>query len=220
MCGRYESDAQEFADRNALRVPRPVPRRWNVAPTQAVAAVLSRAPDVLDVVRWGLIPSWAKDRKIAASLINARSETAAEKPSFRSAFKRRPCLIPANGFYEWKKVGTGKVPHRLALRSGQAFAFAGLWEEWRDPEAEPGADPLLSCTILTCAPNELAATIHDRMPVILRPDQHATWLRPDLPPEERQAMLAPFPAEEMLAHPVDARVGNVRNDGPDLAVPV
>jgi putative SOS response-associated peptidase YedK len=187
-----------------------LPLRFNVAPTQDIPVV--RYTDdgrELTLMRWGLIPSWSKDPKSGPLLINARSETAAEKPAFRSAFKTRRCLIPADGFYEWKKAGNKKQPYYFRLTDGQPFAFAGLWEKWQVIE---------SCTILTTEANELAAQMHDRMPVILSPNDYAEWLDPLA--KEPGKLLTPFPASEMSAIPVNPIVNNARNEGPACIEPM
>jgi len=220
MCGRYRlTQAELFAELNDIRLGgKPFPKRYNIAPTQRVAVVYDEAPDTLGEARWGLVPSWAKDTKIASSLINARCETVATKPAFRAAWKKRRCLVPADGFYEWQKSGAVKIPQHILMRTGEPFAFAGLWETWHDP-ATPEAEPLRTCTIITGPPNELVAPIHDRMPVILPRERYTAWLSPETTPEERTAMLTPFPAEQMRAYPISPRVNSPRNDDPALIDP-
>lgn len=187
-----------------------LPLRFNVAPTQDIPIVRQTdAGRELAIVRWGLIPSWSKDAKSGPLLINARSETAAEKPAFRSAFKSRRCLIPADGFYEWKKIGNKKQPYHFRLTDGQLLAFAGLWERWKEIE---------SCTILTTAANELSAQFHDRMPVILSPNDYAEWLDPQA--REPGKLMTSFPASEMAAVAVNPIVNNARNEGPDCIEPL
>ena len=186
--------------------------RYNVAPTQAMPVVrMVDGKRELALLRWGLIPSWAKDPKIGNSLINARGETVHEKPAFRSAFKARRCLVPADGFYEWRKLpGGGKQPYRITMADGSPFAFAGLWERW-----DKGEEPLETFTIITTSANELVAPIHDRMPVILDPADYDAWLEsPDtaIP----IALIQPYPAKRMSAYPVSTRVNSPRND--DAAV--
>jgi putative SOS response-associated peptidase YedK len=157
----------------------------------------------LAFLRWGLIPSWSKDPAIGNRLINARAETAQEKPSFRSAFRRHRCLIPTNGFYEWQRLERGKQPYFVRMRDGQLFAFAGLWDRWESPDK----GVIETCTILTTAANTVLAPIHDRMPVILPPTEYARWLDPTLrDPDSLAPLLVPFPPEEMLAFPVSPRV--------------
>ena len=191
--------------------PPNLPPRYNVAPTQNVPIV--RRPKDTDgrelvLARWGLIPSWAKDTKIGYRTINARAETVAEKPSFREAFKRRRCLVVADGFYEWQKQPGGKKqPYFISAASDGPLAFAGLWETWKDPEG----DRVESCTIIVTEANDLLRPIHDRMPVILQPGDFDPWL--DAPPQDAQTMLKPF-AGDMTLYPVSSRVNNVRNDDP------
>ena len=193
--------------------------RFNIAPTQTVLTIRTQTHDQrCEVVpmRWGLIPSWSKSLT-GPPLFNARSETVAEKPSFRTAFRRRRCLIPADGFYEWQVLSPKqKQPQYITLRSGQPFAFAGLWETWQPPDRSR----VESCTILTTAANEFMRPFHDRMPVILSPVEFAPWLAPELSePEQLLPMLDQYPAEEMTAYPVSPLVGSVRNDSPELIVP-
>ncbi|HSL16495.1 MAG TPA: SOS response-associated peptidase [Methylomirabilota bacterium] len=215
MCGRYTLtvDAALLAELFELEPLTDLEPRYNVAPTQTVP-ILRSAPNggrQWARARWGLIPSWAKDESIGNRLINARAETAAEKPSFRSAFKHRRCLIPADGFYEWAKTGDGKVPHHVRFADRRPFAFAGLWERWSPPEGEA----VDSCTILTTAPNELVAGIHDRMPVILPRDAFADWLAPEpLGPDAAGTMLVPHPADGMEAVTVSRHVNSPANDDP------
>lgn len=190
--------------------------RYNIAPMQTVAAVRRMEPArprQLALLHFGLIPSWAKEAKIAASMINARGETVAEKPAFRAAFTRRRCLVLADGYFEWKAVGKQKQPLYFRRRDERPFAFAGLWEQWRGPDREANQPPLESCTIITTTANELAAEVHDRMPVILDEADYDLWLDPSMTDKERLVpRLTPFPADEMKFEPVNRRVNNVRND--------
>ena len=161
------------------------------------------------MVRWGLVPSWAKDEKMGARMINARGETVAEKPSFRSAVKSRRCLVPANGFYEWVRTPDGKQPHYIHFSDGRVFAFAGLWERWTKGEG----GPLDTCTIITTTPNDLIANLHDRMPVILPPDHFSEWLEPaPLTSAGLQDLLVPHTADGMEAYPVSTYVNKPAND--------
>ena len=192
-----------------------LPLRYNIAPTQRVAAVRQQAETDRELVqlRWGLIPSWAKDAAIGSSLINARSETAAKKPSFRSAMRKRRCLIPADGFYEWRRVGGEKQPYLIGLLDDAVFAFAGLWEAW-----DKGGERVESCTILTTSANELLKPLHDRMPVIVAPADYAQWLDPAIvDPAEVQPLLRAYPPDQMRYYPVDSRVNSPRNDDPQCA---
>jgi len=215
MCGRYRlTNAEHYCDLNEVRLGgNPFPPRFNIAPTQKILVVLDDRPHEISEVRWGLIPSWPKDRKIASSLINARCETVAVKPAFRTAFKKRRCLVVADGFFEWKKLGAAKQPFNIGLKDNEPFAFAGLWEAWRDPATQ---EQVSTCSIITTTPNELTAPIHDRMPVILPMDRRAAWLDPATTPEQLQAFLVPFDAARMEAYPISARVGSPKNDDPGI----
>ena len=188
---------------------------YNVAPqsTQPVVRLNAETgkPEFA-LMRWGLVP-WAKDPKIGYTTINARAEEVAEKPLYRDAVKRRRCLVPADAFYEWQKLeGKTKKPFAFELKSGEPYAFAGLWERWRPKEGEP----LETFTILTTDPNEIAQRVHDRMPVILEPKDYDRWIEPGDPTRLPVDLLRPFPAEKMRSWPIHERVGNVRNDEADL----
>jgi putative SOS response-associated peptidase YedK len=182
--------------------------RYNIAPTQDIAVIVKTdSGRELNQMRWGLIPSWSKDPKSGPPLFNARSETAGEKPTFRSAMRHRRCLIPADGFYEWKKEGKQKLPIYIRRPDEQPFAFAGLWEQWNDVE---------SCTILTTAANGLMQPFHDRMPVILSPNDYNVWLDPKLDdPNKLNYLFEPFPDSELIAYPVNPVVNNARHDAAD-----
>lgn len=190
--------------------------RYNIAPTQLVPTVL-RSPEQNDerqfqMLRWGLIPSWAKDLAMGARLINARAETAAEKPSFRAAFRHRRCLVVADGFYEWQRQEGKKQPFYFRLQDGQPFGFAGLWERWEAPDGET----IESCTILTTEANELLRPIHDRMPVILDPKDYDLWLDPGVQKAEPlQQLLRPYLAKAMTSYAVSTKVNNPANNTPD-----
>jgi putative SOS response-associated peptidase YedK len=215
MCGRYTLaiEAIDLMDEFGLEeMPVEWRPRYNVAPSQPAAVITAKAPDTLEWMRWGLVPSWAKDPAIGSRLINARSETIDEKPSFRNAFHRRRCLILANGFFEWQHLDKGTViPHYFFLKDKKPFAFAGLWEIWQNAQG----DELLSCAIITCAANTLLAPIHERMPVILNREQRRAWLS-DVPPGELKALMTPFPAEKMDAYPVSRLVNDPRQDSPQV----
>ena len=219
MCGRYSLTTPIEALRGLFgfdELPNLEPR-YNIAPTQEVAVVRSDdagAGRTLTRMRWGLIPSWAKEASIGSRMINARAETVAEKPAFRAAFRHRRCLIPADGFYEWKKVGKdGKQPWRVGLDGGAPFAFAGLWEAWLSPDG----DEIETCTIVTTEAAPAIAVIHPRMPVILDPAAYTVWLGGE--PKEAGAALGPY-RSALAAHPVSDRVNNVRNDDAGLIEPV
>ncbi len=225
MCGRFAlmSPTEEVAavlnvDNTAVAAIPPSVPRYNIAPTQPVLAAFldEHGQRSLTFFRWGLIPSWSKDMAIGARMINARSETVAEKPSFRNAFKRRRCLIPADGFYEWQKLHDRKQPMYIHATEGRPFAFAGLWEMWQDPEGTR----LQTCTILTTSPNELMAPIHNRMPVIIEPEDFGLWLEPGPNPDQALHLLRPFPADKMAAYPVSTAVNNPRNDTAECIQPL
>ena len=194
--------------------------RFNLAPSQE-APVIVRGElgrdRALTSMRWGLVPSWAKDSKIAHRTINARSETAAEKPSFRSAFKRRRCLVPASWFYEWQREAGAKVPYRIQRADHRPLAFAGLWERWTGSAAEP---PRVSFTVLTTDANDDVAPLHDRMPCLIAPDDFDRWLTPEVDDEDATArMLAPAPAGLLALDRVSSRLNSVRNEGSGLMAP-
>jgi putative SOS response-associated peptidase YedK len=222
MCGRFtlfEPDKVLSREFGVSGAP-PLSPRYNIAPSQSVAAVRP-VPEgsgrELALLRWGLIPSWSKDPAIGNRLINARAETAREKPSFRNAFKRRRCLIPANGFYEWQRLERGKRPYFVRMRDERVFAFAGLWDRWESPDE--GA--VETCTILTISANAVLAPIHDRMPVILPPGEYDRWLDPSLKdPDSLTPLLVPFPPEKMLAYPVSPRVNAPSADDKGCIAPL
>lgn len=219
MCGRYTLTARPDAIATAFgatEVGADLRPRYNIAPGQNVAVIANRTPRRVEFFRWGLVPSWAKDPAIGHRMINARAETAADKPSFRSALRRRRCLVLADGFYEWKREGKHKVPYYLYRAEHAPFAFAGLWEAWH-PDDTP---PLHSCTILTTEANPLVAPIHDRMPVILPPAEYDLWLtEAALDPEVVRPLLEPYPAEALRAHPVSTLVNRPTNDDPACIAP-
>ncbi|HEV2126667.1 MAG TPA: SOS response-associated peptidase [Chloroflexota bacterium] len=192
--------------------------RFNIAPTQLVVTVTDDGARQIEPMRWGLIPHWAKDPKIGNKLINARAETLAEKPSFREALKKRRCLIPADGFYEWHNVGGKKQPLRIVLKDRQPFAFTGLWDEWRPLDGSPA---VRTCTIITCAPNELMAQVHHRMPVILPPEREAAWLDPrETNTDALLSLLVPYPADQMEIYRVSALVNSPESDVVQCALPL
>ena len=187
---------------------------YNVAPSQQVTAVVNDgSKNRLGKLRWGLIPPWAKEAKIGYKMINARAETAAEKPSYRNAFKKKRCLVVADAFYEWRKDDIGKTPMLIKLKSGEPFAFAALWESWKSPEGET----INSCSILTTGPNKVMESIHDRMPVILSKEAEKIWLDPDVQDiGELEKLLKPFDSKEMEAYEVSDAVNSPKNNNRDL----
>ena len=210
MCGRYTLStpagrlAEEFQLNDGAIDLTP---SYNVAPTQEVAAILEEGGQRrLEMLRWGLVPSWADDPEIGVRMINARSETAPEKPSFRRAFRSKRCLIPADGFYEWKRENGGKQPYYFHMHDGRPFAFAGLWERW-----EKGGS-LLSCAILTTRANSVLEEIHDRMPVILPSGSYDAWLDPDADREQLIDLMIPYPGDDLETYPVSRFVNSPRNN--------
>lgn len=222
MCGRFTltvdpADLKEHYEN--VSFPEKYAPRYNIAPSQAVLAIPNDGRNAADFFMWGLIPSWAKDASIGNRMINARGETLAEKPAYRGAYKYKRCLIPADGFYEWKsQPGTKtKLPYFIHMKTGETFAFAGLWDEWHAADGSP----LRTCTIITTTPNTLMASIHDRMPVILRPEDYGEWLdKNPRTPDSLQHLIQAFPADRMEAYPVSALVNSPSNDRAELVRPV
>ena len=215
MCGRFALKAPPRTIQEHFHLPETIELspRYNIAPSQAIAVVRylqGKITRQLDLLRWGLIPHWANDIKIGYKMINARSETLAQKPSFRAAFKKRRCLIVADGFYEWKHAGRIKEPFYVQLENGAVFGFAGLWESWKSPDG----NIVESCTVITTSANELTRKIHDRMPVILLPADYETWLQDSTPEQRLQQLLAPYPAEVMEMYRVSSEVNSPKNDTP------
>ena len=222
MCGRYRLSRrkqliQEYFDTADGVEWEP---RYNIAPSQSVGIIRqdrAKPERHFSLARWGLIPYWAKNPGIGYNLISARSETVGSKPAFREAFKSRRCLIPADGFYEWKRNVNGKQPFHFGLRDDSLFAFAGLWDRWKDASGQV----VELCSILTTTPNSLLADVHDRMPVILSPEHYDLWLDPWFKRAEAlKEMLSPFDATLMKRYPVSTRVNFVRNDDPECAAPL
>lgn len=221
MCGRFTltvdpADLQAAFPEFSFPETRP---RFNLAPTQPVLALPNLGQPRADYFTWGLIPGWAKDPTIGSRLINARAETLGEKPAFRGAYKYKRCLILADGFYEWQATpgAKTKTPYFIGLKTGQPFAFAGLWDEWHAPDGSL----IKSCTIITTEPNALMAPIHNRMPVILPPETYAEWLDPaPRTPASLQKFLNSYPAEAMTARPVSSLVNSPANDRPELLAPL
>jgi putative SOS response-associated peptidase YedK len=223
MCGRFSlvadpDDLHEAFPWLNIPLTAAVPR-YNIAPTQPVAVIPNDGKNQLDYFIWGLIPSWAKDPTIGNRMINARAETLSEKPSFRTAFRRRRCLIPADGFFEWKALPgkKAKAPMYVCMKSGDPFAFAGLWESWNSPDGST----IQSCAIITTEPNSLMKEIHNRMPVILPASVYDQWLEPgEVDARRLEALLLPYPAEEMTAYAVSTLVNSPANDLPACIEPV
>ncbi len=220
MCGRFTltTDLDRLAEHFRFRAANlSYTPRYNIAPSQSVLTLLNDGEPRVELLRWGLIPAWAKDAAIGNRMINARAETVAEKPSFRRALHKRRCLVLADGFYEWKKEGKKKTPLFITLKSRAPFGFAGLWEKWQSSAGET----IRSCTSITTTPNGLMASIHDRMPVILPREAEARWL--DRTVEDPQALLpllTPHPAEAMEAYAVSPLVNSPQNDTPACITPI
>lgn len=215
MCGRFTlfADQRLVLDHFGIRdAPALLTPRYNIAPSQDIAAVRQGTEGrELVMLRWGLVPSWAKEPATGFPMINARAETVATKPAYRTAFRRRRCLIPADGFYEWKQAD-GKQPYRFTVGDG-LFAFAGLWEHWQGPAGEA----VESCTILVTDANDLVRRVHDRMPVIVDPTDYAFWLDPGITePEALRPLLTPFPADRMRAWPVSRKVNRAGYEAVDV----
>lgn len=217
MCGRFTltvSPEELQAAFPGFQIPGDIPPSYNIAPSQPIPVIPNNGENQLDFFRWGLIPSWTKAENLGKyNFINARSETAAEKASFKASFRRRRCLILADGFYEWKKntSGGGKTPYYFTLKDHSPFAFAGLWDVWYSPDG----DPLKTAAILTTEPNQVVKPVHNRMPVILQPEEYDTWLIPEEgPPERFLPLLDPYPAEMMQSYPVSSYVNSPQNNSP------
>ena len=222
MCGRYRLSrrkqiVEEYFDASGDEDWNP---RYNIAPTQPIPVIRQHPKEpsrVLSLMRWGLIPSWAKDMSGAGGMINARSETAATKPAFRDPMKFRRCIVPADGFYEWLRRPGTKQPFCFEVNNGELFAFAGLWDGWQDPSGQW----IKSCSILTTTPNAVTSAIHDRMPVILNRGDYETWLDPGMTNVEALPdLLKPYDARMMRSYPVGSRVNQVQNDDPECSAPV
>jgi putative SOS response-associated peptidase YedK len=223
VCNRYTQKQElhklkdRFRFRTALEELRP---RFNLAPSQPAPVIVANGERLLDLYRWGLIPSWAKDPKVGYKMMNARAETVAELPAYRRPFQRQRCLVPADGFFEWKPdpinpENAPKTPMYITLASEEPFAFGGLWDVWKDAQARE----ISSFTIITTEPNDLIQPIHNRMPAILKRKDEDVWLDPAARPEHLRGLLAPYPSDEMTAYPVSRLVNSVRNDSAELLIP-
>ena len=219
MCGRFSiADFKWFEERFQLTIKFPdLKPNYNVAPSQDVPVIRNRGANQCALFKWGLIPFWAKDPSMGYKMINARAETVDEKPSFKHCLQRKRCLIVADGFYEWKKEGTTKRPHRITLKNQELFGFAGLWDTWKSPTGEF----VNSCAILTTTPNELMEPIHNRMPVILPREVESVWLDQSIVDSQfLKSLLVPYPADLMMAYEVSTFVNSVKNNGPECLVSV
>jgi putative SOS response-associated peptidase YedK len=221
MCGRFALKAPPRSIQEHFDLPETVDLspRYNIAPSQEIAVVRllpGKNFRQLDMLRWGLIPGWARDIKISYKMINARAETLAQKPAFRAAFKKRRCLIAADGFYEWLHSGGNKQPFFVHMKNGSVFGFAGLWETWKSSEG----NIVESCAIITTTANNLIRKVHDRMPVVLHPAQYDAWLADESPEDFLLQLLTPYPANEMEAFRVSQEVNSPRNDIPACLQPI
>lgn len=221
MCGRFTLiiSPEDLAAHFHIEGPIDFLTRYNIAPTQTIPAIVKEPETgfhVMTLFHWGLIPPWAEDPKIANRLINARSETVSVRPAFRSAFKHRRCLIPTTGFFEWKREQRKKQPYLIQIHDTTLFAFAGLWEKWTNQDGEV----IESCTILTTPSNELISEIHNRMPVIVRPEHYDLWLDTQTPKETLESLFQPFPAEGMIVCEVSNLVNSSKCDRPECIEPM
>ena len=215
MCGRFSQTKkmQDIKKRfNLTRVPDNLPQLFNIAPQQNAPVVLNAFPSELALARFGLVPSWSKEEKTSYSMINARAETILEKPTYKRLIKSKRCLVIADGFYEWQKKVDKKIPYRIFLKNDELFAFAGIWDHWGEGENE-----FYSFSIITTTPNKLMATIHDRMPVILEPEDESKWLQ-DIPIDRVLALIRSYPAEKMEAYPISTLVNSPTNNSAEVIV--
>jgi putative SOS response-associated peptidase YedK len=222
MCGRFalatEKNILDMLYDLEIRTGFNLVPRYNIAPSQQVPVVRLSPVDgrrELALLKWGLVPFWADDPTIGSKMINARAETVADKPSFRDAFKKRRALVPASGFYEWKKTDSSKQPYYITTKGNRPFSLAGLWETWNK-----GSETLETFTILTTDPNPLVAELHNRMPVIIPQEGYKLWLAPAADPAALKSMLAPYPKGELQFYPVSPLVNNPSNDNPGLIEPL
>ncbi len=222
MCGRYRLSRRKQLVEEYFDTVSDEPDwnpRYNIAPTQPIPVIRQHPKEPvrqLSLIRWGLIPSWAKGPSVGVQMINARSETAATKPAFRDALKSRRCLIPADGFYEWMRTGRAKQPYCFEVNGGELFAFAGIWDRWKDPSG----NWVKTCSILTTTPNAVTSAVHDRMPVILDPDSYDLWLDPGIREVAVVSeLLKPFDARMMRCYPVSTRINHVANDDEECSRP-
>jgi putative SOS response-associated peptidase YedK len=218
MCGRFgfAKPKEQIKKRfNVERVPENLPFLFNIAPSQIAPVILNKFPNEVALCKFGLVPSWSKESTSSYSMINARSETVMEKPTYKRLIKSKRCLVISDGFYEWKKLVDKKIPYRFFLKNEEPFAFAGIWDHWGEGENE-----FFSFSILTCKPNQIVAQAHDRMPCILDPEDESKWLQDDTPMNFVLAMLRPYPATKMDAYPISTLVNSPANNSPEIIKPV
>ena len=217
MCGRFSliTISEFLSNRFNVTIEEELVPRYNIAPSQNIPIITNVNPGKLIMARWGLVPHWAKDKSVGYSMINARAETLLEKSSYKMPFQRQRCLIPADGFYEWKKTDTKKVPYRITLKDQKVFAFAGIYDIWKTEEEE-----LLSCSIITTTPNRLVAQIHDRMPAILRQEHERLWLAETPVARLSEVALVPYPPEQMKSEQISELINSPKNDSVEVIKPV
>jgi putative SOS response-associated peptidase YedK len=218
MCGRYSiiAKAEKLSKRFKVDVPDPYTPKYNAAPTQLLPVITNENPDGISFFYWGLIPNWANNKSISSKLINARAESLREKASFKNSFKRKRCIIPADGFYEWKQLGKkSKIPYRFILNNEELFGFAGLWDEYEDENE----NIIHTFTIITTTANSLVSEIHDRMPLILNPEKEAAWLSNETTDEELLKMMLPYDSNKMDLYTVSSLINSPANEGPRLIEP-
>lgn len=217
MCGRFSQtkSKQEVTKRfNVKKVPEGIEGLFNIAPEQNIPAILNESPDEVSLIRWGIIPSWAKEEKTKYSMINARAETLLEKPAYKRLIQKKRCLVIGDGFFEWKKTDGRKTPYRIMLKTGELFAFAGLWDLWEKEDKR-----IISCSIITTSPNKICSEIHDRMPVILPKEREGEWLS-DISVEKALGFLIPYTNDEMTSYAISPKINNPTNSSEDVIRPV
>ncbi|PTX15026.1 putative SOS response-associated peptidase YedK [Pontibacter mucosus] len=222
MCGRYSIITKKKESKGSVRAAKLLEKaqadnRFNAAPSQLLPVITNQDPEHVQFFSWGLVPHWAKEKAYKHKSINARAETITEKPTFRQLVNQKRCLVPADSFYEWRTTPTGKQPYRILLKDEGIFCFAGLWDEWADPDTGEVFDTF---TIITTEANELMRPLHDRMPVLLHPEEEAEWLSGEQANEHLLSLLKPYPSEEMKAYPVSTLVNSPANDSPEVLEPM
>jgi len=214
MCGRFSlaKSKEEIQKRFAVQIKTPVALQYNIAPMQSCAVITNQTPNELQFFQWGLIPSWSIDRSTAMNMINARAESVYQKIPFKHIVKNQRCLVPSDGFFEWRKEGKNKVPYRFNLNNEEAFSYAGLWDSWKNEET---GDLVNTFTIITTEANKVVKPVHDRMPVILRKDLEKLWIAEDVTESQAESLLRPYDAEQMYSYAVHRAVNDARNNTPE-----
>ncbi|MDB5256367.1 MAG: hypothetical protein JWM14_1062 [Chitinophagaceae bacterium] len=214
MCGRFSlaKSKEELQKRFAVQIKTPIALQYNIAPMQSCAVITNQTPNELQFFQWGLIPSWSIDRSTAMNMINARAESVYQKIPFKHIVKNQRCLVPSDGFFEWRKEGKNKVPYRFNLNNEEAFSYAGLWDSWKNEET---GDVVNTFTIITTEANKVVKSVHDRMPVILRKDLEKLWIAEDVTESQAESLLKPYDAEQMYSYAVHRAVNDARNNTPE-----